>query len=196
MFHSLLFFLSAILQFFLYNHHKKEKKYGPSPKNGYTSGSAKAEKKPFFGRNKKETRDVELGAVGAGGALAAEKHNKHNSTIRPSHDTATTGSTAANPDLGYTGQTNKYTSDPLAHQNNAAYSHANPIHKSHDNHYDGLSTGHHNHSNIVSDDSPHIHNNGFPHIEPPSHGGQVPHGPMPGSLAHDFDKTTYGRTNY
>lgn len=188
----MLFLLSAILQFFLFNHHKKEKKYGPSPDNGYTSGSAKTKKKPYFGRDK----DVELGAVGVGSALAVEKHNKHNSTVRPSHDTAMTGSTAANPDLGYTGQTNKYTSDPLTHQNNAAYSHGNPAHTSQDNSYDSQLTGHHNHSNLVAEDTPHIHNNGYPHIEPPSHGGQVPHGPMPGSLAHDFDKTTYGRTNY
>ncbi|KAL9118687.1 MAG: hypothetical protein Q9187_004765 [Circinaria calcarea] len=174
---AVLFALSAVLQYLLYNHNKKEKRYGPSPKNGYTSGSATTGKKPFWSRKKKNTRDMELGAVGAGSAVATEKHNQHNSTIRPSHDTAMTGSTAANQDTGYS---NKYTHDPT---------HATLV-----NNYDGQPTGHH--SNLIAEDTPHIHNNGYPHIEPPSHGGQVPHGPMPGTIAHDFNQTTYGRTNY
>lgn len=97
----------------LMRHHKKEKSYGPSPSNNYTSGAGK---KSYFKRNKnrKTDRDAEeLGAVGGGSALIAEEkshHKKHNGNdIRPSHDTGMTGSTAAVPETTtYGGSSEKY----------------------------------------------------------------------------------------
>ena len=85
------FLLTAIMQIFLTRHHKKEKRYGPSPSNNYTSGPGK--KRGFFNRKSKSNKDAELGptgtAVGAGGLAAG-----HPDT-RPSHETGYTGSTAA-----------------------------------------------------------------------------------------------------
>ncbi|KAL2351904.1 hypothetical protein BJ546DRAFT_231027 [Cryomyces antarcticus] len=111
---AVLFLLTALVQIALVRNHKKEKRYGPSPANNYTSGSGKAR---FWQRKPKTTNeayrnDAELGVVGAGaGGLVADKHN----AIRPSHDTAYTGSTVAaptNPTYGATG--NKYET-PVAH---------------------------------------------------------------------------------
>ena len=109
----------------LMRHHKKEKKFGPGPSNGYTSGAGK--KPPFWKRNKKNTtHDAELGTLGAGSAaIAEEKHHKKNkrvSDIRPSHETGMTGSTAAAPDA-YGGTTNKYAEPavPTHHNTNSGY---------------------------------------------------------------------------
>ncbi|KAF2768068.1 hypothetical protein EJ03DRAFT_328628 [Teratosphaeria nubilosa] len=93
---AFLFLCTALMQVALVRSHKKEKRYGPSPDNNYTSGLGK--KRGFFGKkNKNANKDTELGmtgtAVGAGagaGGLAAG----HPDT-RPSHDTAYTGSTMA-----------------------------------------------------------------------------------------------------
>lgn len=86
---ALLFLLSTLVQLALARHHKKEKRFGPSPANNYTSGRGKG----FFGRRGRKAnggslRDPEMSA-GAGG-LAAGTHD-----VRPSHDTAYTGSTVA-----------------------------------------------------------------------------------------------------
>lgn len=69
-----LFLLTAIYQVFLIKRARKEKRYGPSPKNNYTSGSGKA---PFWKRNRRTNRDMETGAIGGTAA-------------RPSHETGTT----------------------------------------------------------------------------------------------------------
>lgn len=88
------FIITALLQVALVRRHKKEKTYGPSPANNYTSGPAK--KRNFWNRKKNNTdRDTELGATGAAvgaGGLAAG----HPDT-RPSHETGYTGSTVAAP---------------------------------------------------------------------------------------------------
>lgn len=78
---SLLFILTAILQFLLIRHHKKEKRYGPSPSNNYTSGAGRT---PFWkrNRNKHATRDAELASAPAAGGFG-----------RPSHDTGYTDTT-------------------------------------------------------------------------------------------------------
>ena len=78
---SFLFILTAILQFLLIRHHKKEKRYGPSPSNNYTSGAGR---KPFWkrNRNKRATRDAELATAPAAGGYG-----------RPSHDTGYTDTT-------------------------------------------------------------------------------------------------------
>jgi len=69
-----LFLISILFQTLLARHHKREKRFGPSPANGYTSGSRRG----FFGRKKKNLdgpapdalpghptpNDVENGAIG------------------------------------------------------------------------------------------------------------------------------------
>ncbi|KAF2205211.1 hypothetical protein GQ43DRAFT_446179 [Delitschia confertaspora ATCC 74209] len=87
---AVLFLLSAIVQVLLARHHRKEKRYGPSPANNYTRGSGVK----FWQRGKKNrgTRDAEMaGTVPATGGLSGGHHD-----VRPSHDTAYTGSTVAN----------------------------------------------------------------------------------------------------
>jgi len=85
---AFLFIISALVQLWLGRHHQKEKRYGPSPSNNYTTGSGNR----WFKRNRgpKTTnqayqKDAELGAVGAGGLAAA-----HHDDFRPSHETGTT----------------------------------------------------------------------------------------------------------
>jgi hypothetical protein len=87
-----LFIISALVQLWLGRHHQKEKRYGPSPSNNYTTGSGNR----WFKRNRapKTThdaygKDAELGAVGAGGLAAGHAAGHHND-FRPSHETGTT----------------------------------------------------------------------------------------------------------
>jgi len=87
-----LLLISALVQFCLGRKHKKEKRFGPSPANGYTKGSGVK----FWRRNRrtKGLRDPEVGAIppATGGLAAPVGHD-----YRPSHDTAYTGSTVASP---------------------------------------------------------------------------------------------------
>jgi hypothetical protein len=100
---ALLLLLAIPLQLALSKHHKKEKRYGPGPSNGYTAGSGGMK----FWQRKKARRsglnrhDPEVGAVPVAsthGGLAAPTHD-----VRPSHDTAYTGSTVAPPGAAYDG---------------------------------------------------------------------------------------------
>lgn len=87
---AILFLVSALVQFCLGRVHKKEKRYGPSPANGYTKGSGIK----FFGRRNRKNhavRDAEM----AGAAPAASTLAPGGRDYRPSHDTAYTGSTVA-----------------------------------------------------------------------------------------------------
>lgn len=89
---AVLFLISALVQVALGRHHKKEKRFGPSPRNGYTRGSGVK----FFGRKKARktaVHDPEMaGAAAPAGTLAPGAAD-----YRPSHDTAYTGSTVAAP---------------------------------------------------------------------------------------------------
>lgn len=100
---AFVFFIAAIFQLALGRHHRREKRYGPSPANGYTSGSAGNRR--FWQRRSRRTtfsKDAEaVGAFGTGTALAAGAHHD----TRPSHETAYTGSTVTAPGT-YAG--NKY----------------------------------------------------------------------------------------
>jgi len=95
---AFLFLLSIPVQLWIGRHHKKEKRFGPGPKNGYTKGSGVK----FWQRNRKNKvaahRDPEVAAVPAasGGLHAPVAHD-----VRPSHDTAYTGSTVAAPNAGH-----------------------------------------------------------------------------------------------
>lgn len=69
---SLCFLISAALQVLLSRQHKREKRYGPSPSNNYTSGSGK--KQPFWKRNRgaNNTHDAaEMGALNTNGVNGA-----------------------------------------------------------------------------------------------------------------------------
>lgn len=96
-----LFIITAVWQLMMIKHHKKEKKYGPSPANNYTSGSGKT---PFWKRgrrNKRTTRDMETaGAMGPTGTA-----------VRPSGETGTTlgnNAYASEPKYGEPGYGNAY----------------------------------------------------------------------------------------
>ena len=79
---ALLFLCTAAMQVALVRHHKKEKRYGPSPSNNYTSGSGG---RWGFGKKKgNTTKDTEMGA---GGLAAPQTDN------RISHETGYTGTT-------------------------------------------------------------------------------------------------------
>ncbi len=94
---SVLFLVSALLQVFVARHHQKEKKYGPSPSNNYTSGSGN---RKLWARKPKATtdeyanngfaRDSEMGTVTSTG-LAVD----HPRTMRPSHESNVTGYTGS-----------------------------------------------------------------------------------------------------
>jgi len=95
---AFLFLFSAFIQIGLARHHKREKRYGPSPTNNYTSGSGGSWFKRRRARkttNAAYNKDAELGAVGAVGAdgLAAH-HLQHADAVRTSHETGYTGTTA------------------------------------------------------------------------------------------------------
>lgn len=57
------FIITAFMQLGLIRSHRREKRYGPSPSNGYTSGSGK---RKFWQRRSKNTvdKDAELGPTG------------------------------------------------------------------------------------------------------------------------------------
>jgi len=94
---AFIFLIAAVFQLFLGRHHKKEKRFGPSPANNYTHGSTGHRR--FWQRKRK----VAPAAAGAGvfakdaeaghGGLTAD----HYVDTRPSHDTAFTGSTVTAP---------------------------------------------------------------------------------------------------
>jgi len=110
---AFLFLFSALTQIWLARHHKREKRFGPSPTNNYTSGSGGS----WFKRRRgpKTTKaaynkDAELGAVGAGTVGAdglAAHHVQHADAVRTSHETGYTGTTAGGT---YAGE--KYESIP------------------------------------------------------------------------------------
>ena len=79
-----LFLVTAVVQMLLARHHKKEKRFGPSPSNNYTKGTGRRAFWKRGGRktNVQTTRDAEMatGTVPVAG-------------YRPSHETGMTGST-------------------------------------------------------------------------------------------------------
>jgi hypothetical protein len=91
---AVLFLISALVQLALARHHRKEKRFGPSPANNYTRGSGGK-----FWQRRRKNRPVRDAEMATAGGFAAGTHNTHNG-VRPSHDTAYTGSTVA-PNHGY-----------------------------------------------------------------------------------------------
>lgn len=88
---AFLFLISAFMQLWLGRHHQREKRFGPSPANNYTSGSGNR----WFGRRRgpKTTHDAYAKDTEVAGGLAAADH--------PSHET------------GYTGTTGGYHTGPI-----------------------------------------------------------------------------------
>ncbi len=152
----------------LSRHQKKEKRFGPGPSNDYTSGSGK--KVPFWKRNNNKTHDAEFGAVGAGAALAEEKNHHHNNgKVRPSHDTAMTGSTAAAPENAYGSVNNKYDREPTIPAIGTAHTPHHGVANSAPNagyREPGIASPH----PVIYDPEPYapVHHGGFPHTHPES----------------------------
>lgn len=94
---AFLFLTSAFMQFWLGRHHQREKRYGPSPSNNYTSGSGNR----WFGRRRgpKTTHAAYAKDAEVADGLGVADHD-----LRPSHETGYTGTTAGTGT--YTG--NKY----------------------------------------------------------------------------------------
>ncbi|KAF2224830.1 hypothetical protein BDZ85DRAFT_84757 [Elsinoe ampelina] len=88
---AFLFLILAVIQVFLVRNHKKEKRFGPSPSNNYTSGSGR---RRFPWQRKKAAVAAGAGAHGHHGHRDAEMAGVD---TRPSYDTAYTGSTVAAP---------------------------------------------------------------------------------------------------
>ena len=111
---SFVFLIAAAFQLLLGKHHKKEKRYGPSPANGYTHGTAGHRR--FWQRKRKVAPAAAGGVAGTAFAKDAEAgHGNHGLTAdhyvdtRPSHDTAFTGSTVTAPGATHgTAVGNKY----------------------------------------------------------------------------------------
>ncbi|KAI9752727.1 MAG: hypothetical protein M1815_000294 [Lichina confinis] len=101
-----LFLVSAVVQILLVRHHKKEKRFGPSPANNYTKGSGA---RGLFRRKKRNTAtsDAELATAGtvapATDSHHHEKHNHHG--VQPSQETGYTASNVA-PGAGYSNASN------------------------------------------------------------------------------------------
>ncbi|PYI23728.1 hypothetical protein BO86DRAFT_349940 [Aspergillus japonicus CBS 114.51] len=101
-----LFLISILFQVLLARHHKREKRFGPSPANGYTYGTGTQRRGFFWRRNKNnpETasaddmlpshpapRDVELGSSptektsGTGGLFTRNKHTAPEAAAPPGY---------------------------------------------------------------------------------------------------------------
>jgi len=111
-----LFLVSAVWQILMIQHHKKEKRYGPSPSNNYTSGEGR---RPFWKRNKTRhtTKDAEAATLGA-----ATVHH----ASRPSHETSTTignNAYASEPKYGEAGY--GQTATPAHHGHGHGHGHGN-----------------------------------------------------------------------
>lgn len=143
------------MEILLNRHHRKQKKYGPSPSNNYTSG--RGTKQPFWKRQRKsKTHDAELGAIG-GGVAAAEENHHQSKAVRPSHDTTVTGSTAAAPGVAYDDNSNtRYKS---------AFPETNPG-PGYANEYSASKS-----NKVVHNQEPYaeVHHGGVPHVARGSH---------------------------
>ncbi|KAK3713646.1 hypothetical protein LTR37_008340 [Vermiconidia calcicola] len=109
---ALLFLVTAAMQVLLVRHHKKEKRYGPSPSNNYTSGYG-SKRKFGFGRKKAATGTTTKDPEAGNGEMAPVQdtpyHNTHTHNAHSGYYTAPTGTAASNP-YGYnSGNTNTAT---------------------------------------------------------------------------------------
>ena len=91
---AFLFLISAFMQLWLGRHHQREKRFGPSPANNYTSGSGNK----WFKRRRgpKTTRDAYGKDTEVAGGLAVTDNGQHLSS-----------------ETGYTGATSGYHNGPI-----------------------------------------------------------------------------------
>ncbi|KAK5175672.1 uncharacterized protein LTR77_000811 [Saxophila tyrrhenica] len=135
---AFLFLVTAVMQVLLVRHHRKEKRYGPSPSNNYTSGSGK--KGGLFSRKKNTDahamKDAEAGngtaPVAGDGYTNGYTHGNTNETSYThgnTNDTSYTNgyangthtTTAPNTHSGYyTQPTGTAASNPYGYSNNTA----------------------------------------------------------------------------
>jgi len=119
---AFLFLLAAVFQLWLGRRHQKDKRYGPSPANGYTSGSGG---RGFFRRRRgarvghdRALKDAEVGAIPAGGLAATNGHHHHHADTRDSYaGTATTGDSY----VGNKYENNQHAHEPVAGQTAGGY---------------------------------------------------------------------------
>lgn len=130
---AVIFLITALMQIVLSRQHKKDSRYGPSPANNYTSGPTNQK---FWQRKPKPTteKDAELGAAGTGAGLAV---GSRAADLRPSHDTAYTGSTVAAPNAANAFNNKELESGPHA-PHSQGY---NPPPHSHGEYYNAPATG-------------------------------------------------------
>lgn len=184
---AFLFLLTAAMALLLNRHHRKEKKYGPSPANNYTSGKGRT---PFWKRKNRKAanRDAEeLGTIpnlDNGNTVIAEEKarrsrksgNKSSDAFRTSNETAMTGSTAAvlPAETGYGGANNKYSSEGTHPQRASGYYSAyqapqvSTAPTSNTGYgYVGQDSG------VIHDPNPYaeVHGTGHPHVHPVSNQG-------------------------
>jgi len=120
---AFLFLCTAAMQVALVRHHKKEKRYGPSPDNGYTAGYGK--KKRFgFGRKNKgtATKDVELGRQSSDGMTGTTVGNSGVGGVGHTQDDALPNVNGAAPGGAhngyYTAPTGTGAVNPYGYQTN------------------------------------------------------------------------------
>lgn len=77
-----LFAITAVWNVLMVRHHKKEKRYGPSPSNNYTKGSGR---RPFWKRNraKHTTKDAEAATALGGTRLSGETNTTLGGNAHP-----------------------------------------------------------------------------------------------------------------
>ncbi|KAI0157639.1 hypothetical protein GGR57DRAFT_460508 [Xylariaceae sp. FL1272] len=107
------FIISALLEFVLVRHRRKEARFGPSPANNYTSGYAK--RRGFFGMFRRKKADEE-----AMNPNALPEHT-HPNQVRQSYNTDTTA--VGGTELG---NYNKYDHGRFSHDGQTAYPETNP----------------------------------------------------------------------
>ncbi|KAI1262443.1 hypothetical protein F5Y18DRAFT_397208 [Xylariaceae sp. FL1019] len=111
---AIIFFIfSALLEFVLVRHRRKEARFGPSPANNYTSGYGK--KRGFFGMfRRKKANDEALNPN------ALPEHT-HPNQVRESYNTESTA--VGGTELG---NYNKYDHGRFSHEGQTAYPETNP----------------------------------------------------------------------
>ena len=132
------------MQIVLSRQHKKDKRFGPGPSNNYTSGTAKGK---FWQRKPKVATEKEAELGTAGGLAAVQPQHD----MRPSHDTAYTGSTVAAPNSGFAKKEVEPLDSTTAANTNANSMYANMEHEPHGDHAPHVGWEPHNHGNTRGD---------------------------------------------
>lgn len=143
--------------------------YGSSGVTATNGTSTTHKKQPFWKRNKKPTRDAELGTAGTSALIAEEKHRHNNA--RTSHETGVTGTTAASPGAAYSAPVSGYGNDTNASHGNRVNDGAElpGATNTYQPYREGATTGQ-NRTQVVHDPSPYaeVHDRGYPHAAAPT----------------------------